>query len=191
MEGSNGSKIALVAIAAVVIIGGGIFLATNNKDDKSATNTTNSSQTQQKPATEEMNSQNIVEVASSNPDFSTLVTAIKAAGLVETLSGEGPFTVFAPTNAAFDKLPAGTLDSLIADPAKLKAILTYHVVAGDVKAADVVKLTSAKTVNGGEVKIAVDGSNVKVNDASVTKTDIMTSNGTIHVIDTVLLPPTN
>ena len=138
-----------------------------------------------------MESKNIVEIASGNPDFSTLVTAVKAAGLVDTLSGSGPFTVFAPTNEAFNKLPAGTLDSLLKDPAKLKAILTYHVVSADVKAADVVKLTKATTVEGKDVAIKVDGSTVKVNDATVTKTDIAASNGTIHVIDTVLLPPAN
>ncbi len=172
--------VSTIAVIAVVVIGG-IFLVKNNKDDSKKTDTAK---------TETMSSQNIVEVASGNPEFSTLVTAIKAAGLVETLSSEGPFTVFAPTNAAFDKLPAGTLDSLLKDPAKLKAILTYHVVSGNVKAADVVKLTSATTVAGQNVTIAVEGETVKVNNATLTQTDIATSNGTIHVIDTVLLPPT-
>lgn len=172
--------VSTIAVIAVVVIGG-IFLVNNNKDENKKTDTAK---------TEMMNSQNIVEVASGNPEFSTLVTAIKAAGLVETLSSEGPFTVFAPTNAAFDKLPAGTLDSLLKDPEKLKAILTYHVVSGNVKAADVVKLTSATTVAGQDVTIAVEGETVKVNNATVTQTDIATSNGTIHVIDTVLLPPT-
>ncbi|MEI7819152.1 MAG: fasciclin domain-containing protein [bacterium] len=133
-------------------------------------------------------SKNIVEIASADPQFSTLVTAVKAAGLVETLSGPGPFTVFAPTNDAFAKLPAGTLDSLLADPAKLKAVLTYHVVSGDVKAADVVKLTSVTTVNGKTAPITVAGNVVKVGPATVTATDIAATNGTIHVIDTVLVP---
>lgn len=131
----------------------------------------------------------IVDVAAGNPDFSTLVAAVKAAGLVDTLSSKGPFTVFAPTNAAFAKLPAGTVESLLLpeNKAKLSAILTYHVVSGKVLAADVVKLKSAKTVNGKSVTINTS-KGVKVNNANVTATDIKASNGVIHVIDTVLLP---
>jgi len=123
-------------------------------------------------------------------NFNTLVAAVKAADLVETLKGTGPFTVFAPTDAAFAKLPAGTLDSLLKpeNKAKLQNILKYHVVSGKVMAADVVKLHSAKTVAGQEVAIkTVDGA-VSVGDAHVTKTDIEASNGVIHVIDSVLLP---
>jgi uncharacterized surface protein with fasciclin (FAS1) repeats len=132
----------------------------------------------------------VVDVAASNADFETLVAAVKAAGLAETLSGEGPFTVFAPTDAAFAKLPAGTVENLLKPENKdqLVAILTYHVVAGKVAAADVVKLTSATTVNGKDVAITVTGGTVKVNDATVTATDIAGSNGLIHVIDTVLIP---
>jgi uncharacterized surface protein with fasciclin (FAS1) repeats len=132
----------------------------------------------------------IVDTAVAAGDFKTLATALQAAGLVETLKGTGPFTVFAPTDAAFAKLPAGTLESLLKpeNKAKLAGILTYHVVAGKVMAADVVKLTSAKTVNGQSVKIAVDGGKVKVDGANVVKTDIAASNGVIHVIDAVLLP---
>jgi uncharacterized surface protein with fasciclin (FAS1) repeats len=132
----------------------------------------------------------IVGVASSNADFETLTAALTAAGLVGTLEGEGPFTVFAPTDAAFEKLPAGTLDDLLKpeNKDKLVAILTYHVVPGSVKAADVVKLTSATTVNGQDVAIAVDGGTVKVDGATVTATDIAASNGVIHVIDSVILP---
>jgi uncharacterized surface protein with fasciclin (FAS1) repeats len=134
--------------------------------------------------------QTVVDIAVGNPDFSTLVAALKAAGLVETLSGPGPFTVFAPTNAAFAKLPAGTLDNLLKPENKgqLTAILTYHVVAGKVLAADVVKLSSAKTVQGGEVAIKVNGGAVTVDGANVTATDIAGSNGVIHVIDSVILP---
>jgi len=134
---------------------------------------------------------NIVGVASANADFSTLVAAIKAAGLVDALSAAGPYTVFAPTNAAFANLPAGTLDSLLKpeNQAKLQAILKYHVVSGNVMAADVVKLKAATTLEGGSVAISVMGGTVKVNNATVTATDIAASNGTIHVIDTVLLPP--
>lgn len=132
----------------------------------------------------------IVAVAAANPDFSTLVAAVKAAGLVDTLNSAGPFTVFAPTNAAFAKLPAGTVESLLKpeNKAKLSAILTYHVVSGKVTAADVVKLKSANTVNGKAVKIAAGKTGVKINDAKVTATDIKASNGVIHVIDTVLIP---
>ncbi len=129
----------------------------------------------------------IVETAVAAGQFKTLVKAIEAAELVDTLNGSGPFTVFAPTDEAFAKLPAGALDGLLKDKAKLKAVLTYHVVSGKVMAADVVKLKDAKTVNGQMVTIdAKDG--VKVNDARVVKTDIEASNGVIHVIDTVLMP---
>jgi uncharacterized surface protein with fasciclin (FAS1) repeats len=131
----------------------------------------------------------IVETASA-AGFNTLVTAVKAAGLVETLKGPGPFTVFAPTDAAFAKLPAGTLESLLKpeNKAKLQSILTYHVVAGRVMAKDVMKMTSAKTVEGENLTITIVGGGVMVNDAHVTKADIKASNGVIHVIDTVLLP---
>ncbi len=132
----------------------------------------------------------IVDIAAGNADFSTLVAALKAAGLVDTLNGKGPYTVFAPTNAAFAKLPAGTLDSLLKpeNKAKLTSILTYHVVAGKVMAKDVVALKSAKTVQGANVTIDAS-KGVKVNGATVTATDIAGSNGVIHVIDTVLMPP--
>jgi uncharacterized surface protein with fasciclin (FAS1) repeats len=131
----------------------------------------------------------IIDTAVGAGSFKTLAAALQAGGLIETLKSAGPFTVFAPTDEAFAKLPAGTVETLLKpeNKEKLVAILTYHVVAGKVLAADVVKLNSAKTVNGKEVKI--DASNgVKINDATVTKADILTSNGVIHVIDTVLLP---
>jgi uncharacterized surface protein with fasciclin (FAS1) repeats len=134
---------------------------------------------------------NIVEVAVSAGDFETLVAAVTAAGLVETLSGPGPFTVFAPTDAAFAKLPAGTVEDLLKPEnlAQLQAILTYHVIAGEVRAAQVVQLDAATTVQGDDVAIAVNDGVVSVNDATVLQTDIGASNGVIHVIDTVLLPP--
>jgi uncharacterized surface protein with fasciclin (FAS1) repeats len=129
----------------------------------------------------------IVDTAVAAGSFTTLVAAVKAAGLVETLKGTGPFTVFAPTDEAFAKLPKGTVDELLKDIPKLKKILTYHVVAGKVMAADVVKLKSAKTVEGSEVKI--DASNgVKVNSSTVTTPDVAADNGVIHIIDTVLMP---
>lgn len=133
---------------------------------------------------------NIVEVAVGNDDFSTLVAAVKAAGLVDTLAGDGPFTVFAPTNAAFAKLPAGTVETLLKpeNKDKLVAVLTYHVVAGKVMAADVVGLESATTVQGGAIAISASDAGVKINDANVVATDVAASNGVIHVIDAVILP---
>lgn len=132
----------------------------------------------------------IVDTAVGAGQFKTLAAALGAAGLVETLKGKGPFTVFAPTDAAFAKLPAGTVEMLLKpeNKAKLTAILTYHVVAGKVMAADVVKVTSAKTVQGGAVAVKVTGGKVTVDAANVVTTDIAASNGVIHVIDTVLMP---
>jgi len=122
--------------------------------------------------------------------FNTLVAAVKAADLVETLKGHGPFTVFAPTDDAFAKLPAGTLESLLKpeNKAKLQAILTFHVVPGRVLAKDVVKLATAKTVQGGSVSINTGGGSVMIDNARVLKTDVLASNGVIHVIDSVILP---
>ena len=132
----------------------------------------------------------IVDTAVAAGTFHTLVAALQAAGLADTLKGNGPFTVFAPTDEAFSKLPPGTVETLLKpeNREKLKSILLYHVVAGDVTSAQVVKLTSAKTINGQDVKIKVVDGSVMVNDAKVVKADIATSNGVIHVIDTVLLP---
>jgi uncharacterized surface protein with fasciclin (FAS1) repeats len=132
----------------------------------------------------------IVDTAVSAGSFNTLVAAVKAAGLVETLKGAGPFTVFAPTDEAFAKLPAGTVDELLKpeNKAKLAAILTYHVTPGKVLASDVVKLHMAKTVNGQELTVKASGGSVTINNAKVTKTDILCANGVIHVIDTVVLP---
>lgn len=132
----------------------------------------------------------IVDTAAAAGDFKTLVAAVKAAGLVDTLKGPGPFTVFAPTDEAFAKLPPGTIDDLLKpeNKAKLVKILTYHVVSGKVMAADVVKLHSAKTVEGGMVMIRARGGSVMINNAHVIKADIVTDNGVIHVIDTVIMP---
>jgi len=134
----------------------------------------------------------VVDTAVAAGQFTTLATALEAAGLVGTLKGPGPFTVFAPTDAAFAKLPKGTLDDLLKPENKdrLKAVLTYHVVPGKVMAASLAgKKTEAKTVEGASLAIDATGSGVKVNDATVTKADVGASNGVIHVIDTVLLPP--
>ncbi|MDX1516640.1 MAG: fasciclin domain-containing protein [Woeseiaceae bacterium] len=132
----------------------------------------------------------IVDTAVEAGQFGTLAAALSAAELVETLKGDGPFTVFAPTDAAFAKLPEGTVESLLKPENRdqLVAILTYHVVPGKVTSAEVVKLSKATTVNGADVSIDVDGGSVKIDDATVIKTDIAASNGVIHVIDTVILP---
>ncbi len=133
---------------------------------------------------------NIVETAVAAGQFNTLAAALEAAGLVDTLQGEGPFTVFAPTDEAFARLPEGTVSELLKpeNRDKLTAILTYHVVPGKVMSGKVVDLEEAGTVNGKMVSIAVDGGSVKINDATVVKADVETSNGVIHVIDRVLLP---
>lgn len=131
----------------------------------------------------------IVDTAVAAEQFKTLVTAVKAAGLVGTLKGEGPFTVFAPTDEAFAKIPKDVLEGLLKDKEKLTAVLTYHVVPGKVMAKDVVKLNSAKTAQGQSVSIAAKDGSVKINGAKVIKADIECKNGVIHVIDTVLLPP--
>lgn len=130
----------------------------------------------------------IVEVAAANGSFQTLVKAVQAAGLAETLSGEGPFTVFAPTDEAFSKLPEGTLEQLLEDKERLTQILTYHVVPGRVTADQVQGIDSAETVAGGALSIRTEYGSVKVGDATVVQADVMASNGVIHVIDTVLLP---
>ena len=132
----------------------------------------------------------IVEIAAGAEDFSTLVAAVKAAELVDVLSSKGPFTVFAPTNEAFAKLPKGTVESLLKpeNKDKLIAVLKYHVVPGKVMAKDVVKVDSAKTAQGSSVTVTVEGKTVKVDNATVVKTDIEASNGVIHVIDRVILP---
>jgi uncharacterized surface protein with fasciclin (FAS1) repeats len=141
------------------------------------------------PAVSQAQGKDIVETAVAAGSFKTLAVALQAAGLVETLKGKGPFTVFAPTDEAFAKIPKADLDALLKDKTKLTAVLTYHVVAGKVLAADVVKLTEAKTVQGSSAKVHVMGGKVMIDKANVIKTDIAATNGVIHVIDTVILPP--
>jgi uncharacterized surface protein with fasciclin (FAS1) repeats len=133
-------------------------------------------------------SKDIVDTAVEAGSFTTLVAAVQAAGLVDTLKGDGPFTVFAPTDEAFAALPEGTVDALLADPDALAAILTYHVVAGKVMSGDLSNNMMAATVNGADVTIMTEGG-VMVNDATVVSADIEASNGVIHVIDKVILPP--
>jgi uncharacterized surface protein with fasciclin (FAS1) repeats len=140
------------------------------------------------PAVDQPATADIVDTAIAAGSFKTLVAAVQAAGLVDTLKSPGPFTVFAPTDEAFAKLPAGALDGLLADKAKLSAVLTYHVVAGNVTSTAVAGMTEAATVQGGKIKIDAS-KGVKINDATVIKADIAATNGVIHVIDTVLMPP--
>ena len=130
----------------------------------------------------------IVDTAVAAGKFTTLAKALQAAGLVETLKGAGPYTVFAPTDEAFAKLPAGTVEALLQNPDKLRAVLLYHVVAGKVTAKDVVKLDMAKTAGGASVDITAKGKSVMINDAKVVTADVMASNGVIHVIDAVIMP---
>lgn len=169
-----------LAVAAALTLG---TVACSSDSKSSSSDTTAKSSTT-------IAAKNLVEIASGNADFSTLVGAVKTAGLVDTLSGKGPFTIFAPTNEAFAKLPAGTLASLT--PEQLKSILTYHVVAGEVLAKDV-KPGKVKTVNGAEFTVTVNNGKVSITDAkgntvNVVSTDVVGSNGVIHVIDGVLLP---
>ena len=139
-------------------------------------------------AADDHGKKDIVDTAVAAGSFKTLAAALEAAGLVDTLKGSGPFTVFAPTDEAFAKLPPGTVESLLKDKEKLTKILLYHVVPGSVMAKDVVRLKSAKTVQGASVQIRAGGGKVMVDNANVVKTDIAASNGVIHVIDTVIIP---
>ncbi len=144
----------------------------------------------EKAVTEKMPAaKDVVDIAAADGRFTTLVAAVKAAGLMETLKGEGPFTVFAPTDDAFAKLPTGTVEALLEDVPKLKDILLYHVLLGKVMAEDVVKLKAAETALGKEVMIEVMGDHVMIGNARVVITDIEASNGVIHVIDTVIMSP--
>ena len=173
-----------IAIAALAV---SLFAAACGGDDAADTTTAAPTTT---VAEEMMDAGTIVEVASEAGAFSTLLAAAEAAGLVDTLNSEGPFTVFAPTDEAFAALPEGTLESLLEDTDALSQILLYHVVSGEVKAADVVGLDSATTVQGDDIAIAVDGETVTLNgSANVVTTDVDASNGVIHIIDAVILPP--
>lgn len=164
-------------------------VAACGSDEEESTSTT--TEQTDAAATDAAATMNIVETAQATPDLSTLVDAVVAADLAETLSGTGPFTVFAPTNEAFEALPPAELQRLLqpANKDELAKILTYHVVAGDVKAADLTDGQKVKTVEGQELTITIKGDKVMVNEATVAQADIATSNGTVHVIDGVLLPP--
>ena len=192
----NNNTVILAAGIIVAGIAGFILLSGQDGMQQETTQPSQEDRTSAAQMTEENDmteneqdqGQTIVEIASGNEQFSTLVTAVQEAGLVDTLSGEGPFTVFAPTNAAFEKLPDGTLENLLQDPDQLTAVLTYHVVPGKVMAADVVELDSAETVQGSEIEISTDNGTVMVDEAEVIQTDIEASNGVIHVIDSVIIP---
>jgi len=164
----------LIVVLVVLFVGVSALYASGNKE----------------PVEEPAAMKSIVEIASEDGRFGTLVAALDAAGLVDTLQGEGPFTVFAPTDEAFGKLPEGTVEALLEDIPTLKSILLYHVVPGKVMASDVVNLDSADTASGDRLMIKNMGGSVMVGEAEVVITDIEASNGVIHVIDAVVLPPT-
>jgi uncharacterized surface protein with fasciclin (FAS1) repeats len=178
------------SLLTAVLIASSLFTACNNEGEKKPAE--DAGTTVKEPVTEPKVEapKDIVDVASGSADHSTLVAAVKAAGLVETLKGAGPFTVFAPTNAAFSALPAGTVDGLLKPEKKddLTKILTYHVVSGVVKAADLKDGQKIKTVQGGELTVSIKDGKVMINGANVTSADLASSNGVIHVIDAVLMP---
>jgi uncharacterized surface protein with fasciclin (FAS1) repeats len=175
-----------------------LLLAACGSDSSDSSNTsgatatdapaTSASTASQSPSSAAASTGTIVDVAAGNPDFATLVTAVKAAGLADTLAGPGPFTVFAPTNEAFAKVPKDVLDKLLANKEALTKVLTYHVLAGEVKAAAVMP-GEVTSVEGSTATIADAGAQLKINDATIVATDVMASNGVIHVIDSVILPP--
>ncbi len=193
----NKSMGVVIGLAAVVLVGGGILFAMNSGDDKkeSTTQPQQTTQTQTPPATQPKKVGNIVAVAAETPSLSTLVTAVKAADLVTTLQAAGPYTVFAPTNAAFEALPAGTLDTLLKaeNIGQLKSVLTYHVVSGKVMAADLKDGQEVTTVQGARLTVSISGGKVYLTDAkgnkvTVEAADVSAENGVVHVISGVLLP---
>jgi uncharacterized surface protein with fasciclin (FAS1) repeats len=170
MKLHNGSR--LLAIVGVLVVAIGLVAGTTGAGAKKSAK-----------------KQSIAEVAAGSNQFDTLTALLGKAGLVETLDGKGKFTVFAPTDAAFAKVPKSTLDALAADPAQLKAVLLYHVASGKLTAKKVVKRSSIKTLNGASVKVRVTKKGVKVNNARVLKADVKATNGVVHAINKVLLPP--
>ena len=177
----------IVTLSAVALMSGAALAGSCNSGDHTHDKAEKTSATMTKAEAK----MDIVETAINAGSFTTLVAAVKAAGLVEALQGDGPFTVFAPTDEAFAALPEGTVEALLKDPKSLASILTYHVVEGKVTSGEVVKLDKAATLNGQEVKIATSDQMVMINDATVVSADIMCSNGVIHVIDKVILPEKN
>ncbi|MBT8461250.1 MAG: fasciclin domain-containing protein [Gemmatimonadetes bacterium] len=180
-------KIRLIAFMAIFAI---VVAACSDSDEAETTTTTAAPTETTEAMEEEMTTGTIVDVAIAN-EFNTLVAAVQAAGLVETLSGEGPFTVFAPTDEAFEALPEGTLEGLLEDPEALAEILTYHVVSGRLYGADLLKEGDVGTLEGRQVDVRLTGGRVLVGDAQVVSADIDASNGVVHVIDAVLIPGTS
>jgi uncharacterized surface protein with fasciclin (FAS1) repeats len=186
---SNGGKIIAIILTGAVLIGGVVWFVTNNNNNDSNSSVDTSQQTPvEQESTQATNT--IVDLAVATPELSTLVSAVQAASLVETLSGDGPFTVFAPTNSAFNALPEGTLASLLLPENKqnLTDILTYHVVSGNVMSSDLSDGQVITTLNGDTLTVSIQNGVVKVGNATVTTPDVKASNGVVHVIDTVLLP---
>jgi len=175
-------------LAATLVVVASLGLAACSSDDDSSSKSSDQTSKSTSTTTAQCDG-TIVDVAAANPDFSTLVSAVQQAGLVDTLNGEGPFTVFAPTNDAFAKIPAADLQAILADKEQLTKILTYHVVPAKVMAADLQPTQTVKTVEGQDVTITVTDGVAKINDATITTTDVPACNGVIHVIDTVLVPP--
>jgi uncharacterized surface protein with fasciclin (FAS1) repeats len=198
MEDNNSKSILVIAaIVAVFVLGGLGFWALSMNDDESNVSENNSQTTSEmeQPESEAVASNTIVELAQATPDLSTLVTAVVASDLAETLSGDGPFTVLAPTNEAFANLPAGTLDTLLLpeNKADLTSILTYHAIAGDVMSSDLTNGQVVTTVNGATLTVEINDTGVYFVDANggkakVTTADVDASNGTVHIINAVLLP---
>jgi uncharacterized surface protein with fasciclin (FAS1) repeats len=177
-------------LLAAVLFTSATFIACNNGGEKKPAEDTATVVKEETVESKMDAPKDIVDVAAASADHTTLVAAVQAAGLVETLKGAGPFTVFAPTNAAFSALPAGTVEGLLKPEKKadLTNILTYHVVAGSVKAADLKDGQVVKTLQGGELTVSIKDGKVMINGANVTTADLTTSNGVIHVIDAVLMP---
>ena len=189
---NNQTKLVIGGVLIVAVIAAGLLIANTSQNNSKSSSSSSIVSSVSSTNSSVVATKDIVDTAVANGSFTSLAKALQAADLINTLKGPGPFTVFAPTDAAFAKLPADTVKALLTDPAKkadLVKILTYHVVSGKVSASEVVKLTSAKTVQGGEIKITVKNGEVFLNDnIKVVTTDIQASNGIIHVIDTVLLP---
>jgi uncharacterized surface protein with fasciclin (FAS1) repeats len=182
----------IFSLLTAVVITSASLLACNNDEaeKKTETVTTPEVKKEETPAAKPEAPKDVVDIAIGSADHTTLVAAVKAAGLVETLKGAGPFTIFAPTNAAFAALPAGTVDGLLKPEKKadLTGILTYHVVSGSVKAADLKDGQKVKTLQGGELTVSIKDGKVMINGANVTAADLAGSNGVVHVIDAVLMP---
>lgn len=180
----------LGALAAAGLAAVGLAVAGCGGNDSEAQGAPASATQPAMTTTETMEASNIVETAVAAGDFTTLASLLERAGLAETLADEGPFTVFAPTDEAFEAVPKETLDALAKDPEALRSVLLYHVVEGEARASDVASMRSAETLNGDSVRLQSSGDTVRVDDARVVKADVIASNGVIHVIDGVLIPST-